>query len=130
MNEEIDENLKDLFRLIKVLREKGIMDLIISIAENYEDLFEIIAHWLSKPSNLNAAKNLALIYGFSKRVDSEKFREVIFALAKGIEKGYEEAKKEEKIGLVGLLRLLNDKDFNRGLRAFLGVLKGMGEYLK
>jgi len=38
--------------------------------------------------------------------------------------------KEKKIGIIGILRAINDPDINRSIRVILAILKGMGEELK
>jgi uncharacterized protein YjgD (DUF1641 family) len=129
--EEINEEvLKQLVNLINNLEKKNVLKLLNSIVEKSDELIESLTTWLLKPDNINAIKNLLLIVGFSKNVEFDKLQKLTFALSKGINKGVEEMKKEKKLGLISIIRMINDPDINRSIRVILAVLKGMGEALK
>ncbi len=129
--EEINEEvLKQLVDLINNLEKKNVLKLLNSIVEKSDELIESLTTWLLKPDNINAIKNLLLIVGFSKNVEFDKLQKLTFALSKGINKGVEEMKKEKKLGLISIIRMINDPDINRSIRVILAILKGMGEALK
>ncbi len=129
--EEINEEvLKQLVNLINNLEKKNVLKLLNSIVEKSDELIESLTTWLLKPDNINAIKNLLLIVGFSKNVEFDKLQKLTFALSKGINKGVEEMKKEKKLGLISIIRMINDPDINRSIRVILAILKGMGEALK
>jgi len=129
--EEINEEvLKQLVDLINNFEKKNVLKLLNSIVEKSDELIESLTTWLLKPDNINAIKNLLLIVGFSKNVEFDKLQKLTFALSKGINKGVEEMKKEKKLGLISIIRMINDPDINRSIRVILAILKGMGEALK
>jgi len=129
--EEINEEvLKQLVDLINNFEKKNVLKLLNSIVEKSDELIESLTTWLLKPDNINAIKNLLLIVGFSKNMEFDKLQKLTFALSKGINKGVEEMKKEKKLGLISIIRMINDPDINRSIRVILAILKGMGEALK
>jgi len=129
--EEIsEESLNEIIKLLKNLQNKNAIKFLNSFLEKSDEILDAFLSWINRPENTNIVQNLLLVVGFSKNVEFEKFKKIIKALAYGINKGYEEIEKENKIGVVGLLRALRDPDINRSIRLILSILKSMGEKLK
>ncbi|MFP3190801.1 MAG: DUF1641 domain-containing protein [Thermoproteota archaeon] len=129
--EEIsDESLNEIIKLLKNLQNKNAIKFLNSFLEKSDEILDAFLSWINRPENTNIVQNLLLVVGFSKNVEFEKFKKILKALAYGINKGYEEIEKENKIGVVGLLRALRDPDINRSIRLILSILKSMGEKLK
>jgi len=129
--EEIsEESLNEIIKLLKNLQNKNAIKFLNSFLEKSDEILDAFLSWINRPENTNIVQNLLLVVGFSKNVEFEKFKKILKALAYGINKGYEEIEKENKIGVVGLLRALRDPDINRSIRLILSILKSMGEKLK
>jgi uncharacterized protein YjgD (DUF1641 family) len=124
------ETLEELAKLLNNLEEKKILKFLNSFLEKSDEMLEVILTWMNRPENTNMIKNFFLIFGFLKNVEFEKLNKIAKALAHGINKAYDELGKEKKIGIIGILRAINDPDINRSIRVILAILKGMGEELK
>jgi|GEM_PF-685555 uncharacterized protein YjgD (DUF1641 family) len=131
VEEEIkEETLEEFVKLLNNLEEKKVLKLLNSLLEKSDEISEVILTWVNRPENTNMIQNFFLILGFLRNVEFEKLNKISQALSHGINKAYEELKNEKKIGIIGLLKAINDPDINRSIRIILAILKGMGEELR
>ncbi|WP_339232703.1 DUF1641 domain-containing protein [Geobacillus sp. FSL W8-0032] len=74
--------------------------------------------------------HLFSIAGLAASLDPEKTAKLLGQLAAGVMDAYEQTEAEtKKIGLLDLLRALNDPDTNRAIRFGLSALKAIGQQL-
>ena len=123
----ITESLSELLAVAQKLHEKGFLRMLSTLLDKSGDVSRAFIDWMSEPDNVRFIRNAALLYGVLKDVDSEKLRRFAFGLNKALEVASAEMEKEKKVGMVGLVKALNDPDVNRGVRAMVGLLKGLGE---
>lgn len=125
-----EETLEEFVKFLNNLEEKKVLKFLNSLLKNFDEILEVTLTWMNIPENKNMIQNFFLILGFLRGVEFEKLNKISQALAHSINKAYEELGNEKKIGIIGILRAINDPDINRSIRIILAILKGMGEKLK
>ena len=122
-----------LLPLLKRLKEAGIIDLFAGITKDYVPTdVEFLGHFFSSReftySILKSANLvLSLLYALSDEKVSDTVKNVMFNL-RGIIDGVSESQKDNSpLSIIDLYRLSRDRNAVRGIRAYVAVMRSIGE---
>ncbi|QQE80655.1 DUF1641 domain-containing protein [Alicyclobacillus sp. SO9] len=122
------EDVEQLFRVVHLLQEKGLLDVAAAALEQGQDLLEILVRQANGPGSLGGIKSLiAVVQGMTK-LDAS----VVSAVFTGLGKASQViagGEAEEISGLWDIVRVMRDSDVTTGLTAIFAILKAVGQQL-
>ncbi|BBW98680.1 DUF1641 domain-containing protein [Geobacillus icigianus] len=125
-----EEAVRELLTLIEQLHESGLLEAANALLKAREDVAKIVVGQLNQKPVTTMINHLFSIAGLAASLDPEKTAKLLGQLAAGVMDAYEQTEAEtKKIGLLDLLRALNDPDTNRAIRFGLSALKAIGQQL-
>ncbi|QRF74867.1 hypothetical protein Thermo_00359 [Thermoplasmatales archaeon] len=110
-------------RLVKALSESGLISIITSIAENYQDVLATLTEELSDTRMSNFIRNLSAIYTLLSRIPPDIVRGFVNNSADEIISGAKNGD-HKSLGLLSVNSLIKDSDVSSGLRILIGMMKG------
>lgn len=117
--------LRELLELIRLLDDRGFLRFATDLLRSEDRVVEVLAERVPAEELRRAAHNLWVVLRTFREVDPL----TLGALARGIPTAFDEARKAETEGPIGLLDVLSslrDPEVNRGVRMLLGFLRGFG----
>jgi uncharacterized protein YjgD (DUF1641 family) len=129
MSEEI-EALGEAMNLLITLHRRGVLRILSAVLDKADEVTDEVVTWLSSPENTRTTRNAAAIYALMRELDPSELKAILNALNNGLDSGFSELRIERRLGILDILRYLNDPDVNRALRFILAFLKGMGASLQ
>lgn len=110
-------------RLVKALSYSGVISIITSIAENYQDVLATFTEELSDTRMSNFIRNLSAIYTLLSRIPPDLVMGFVNNSADEIISGAKSGD-HKPLGLLAVNSLIKDPDVSSGLRILIGMLKG------
>ncbi len=122
LDEDAIEGLEKIIRILKTLNKIGILDILESVLT--PEIIGSLARYLMSGGLLRLVDGLETLTEALGELEFEKIGEAM-PLVKGALEGIPE--KAERVGLLGLLGKLRDRDIQRGLGVVMEILKAVGK---
>jgi uncharacterized protein YjgD (DUF1641 family) len=130
---EVAENqnsLLDTLQLLQELHDSGILEAISSLVKAKEEVAKIAVGQITREPVTNLINNAMAAGGAMTALDPEMTKKLMSSVTKGLEKAEHGLQTHSKVGILDLLKVMNDPDINRAIGFGLNLLKGIGEGLK
>jgi uncharacterized protein YjgD (DUF1641 family) len=124
------DSLLETLQLLQELHDSGILDALNSLVKAKEKVAKIAVGQMTREPVTNLINNTMAAGGALTTLDPVMTKKLMGSVAKGIEKAEQGLKEDSKVGILDLLKVLNDPDINRAIGFGLNLLKGVGEGLK
>jgi uncharacterized protein YjgD (DUF1641 family) len=124
------ESLFDTLHLLQELHNSGILETVNSLVQAKEEVAKIAVGQMTRKPITNLLNNAMAAGGALTALDPEMTKKLMGSVAKGLEKAEQGLGSNSKVGILDLLKVLNDPDINRAIGFGLNLLKGIGEGLK
>jgi uncharacterized protein YjgD (DUF1641 family) len=124
------DSLLETLQLLQELHNSGILEAAGSLIKAKEEVAKIAVSQMTREPVTNMINNLMAAGGALTALDPEMTKKLIGSVAKGMEKAEKGLQSNSKVGVLDLLKVLNDPDINRAIGFGLNLLKGIGEGLK
>ncbi|QQE76865.1 DUF1641 domain-containing protein [Alicyclobacillus sp. SO9] len=125
---EYTQDIEQMMRLLRLLREKGILDAGAAVLEQGHDLLEILVHQANHPGSIGGIKNIiAVVQGMTK-IDA-KLVAAVFNGVSDASRVISSGDADDIGDLWDIVRVLRDRDVNQGLTAVFAVLKSVGQHV-
>ncbi|MBG9450979.1 hypothetical protein ABE67_17075 [Cytobacillus firmus] len=120
------EALSSAIDIIGQLQKSGILDIIQGFLHSKEKVAAIAIDQVNQPNMHNIIRNGFNTVDFLGSLDPQQMNIMMSAVTKGLDESSEVMKRNEKTGVLGLMKALRDPDINLAINSMLGFLKGMG----
>lgn len=124
------DSLLDTLQLLQELHNSGILEAMNSLVKAKEKVAKIAVGQMTREPVTNLINNAMAAGGALTTLDPEMTQKLMNGVAKGLEKAEQGLQSNSKVGILDLLKVLNDPDINRAIGFGLNLLKGVGEGLK
>lgn len=124
------DSLLETLQLLQELHDSGILDALNSLVKAKEKVAKIAVGQMTREPVTNLINNTMAAGGALTTIDPEMTKKLMGSVALGIEKAQQGLQEDSKVGILDLLKVLNDPDINRAIGFGLNLLKGVGEGLK
>jgi uncharacterized protein YjgD (DUF1641 family) len=124
------DSLSDTLLLLQELHNSGILEAANSLVKAKEEVAKIAVGQMTRKPVTNIINNLMVAGGSLTAMDPEMTKKLMGSVAKGLEKAEQGLQSNSKVGILDLIKVLNDPDINRAIGFGLNLLKGIGEGLK
>lgn len=124
------DSLLDTLQLLQELHNSGILEAMNSLVKTKEQVAKIAVGQMTREPVTNLINNAMAAGGALTTLDPEMTKKLMNGVAKGLEKADQGLQSNSKVGILDLLKVLNDPDINRAIGFGLNLLKGVGEGLK
>src|SRR6184192_4074455 len=124
------DSLLDTLQLVQELHNSGILAAINSLVKAKEEVAKIAVGQMTREPVSNIINNAMAAGGALTALEPEMTKKLMGSVAKGLEKAEQGLQANSKVGILDLLKVLNDPDINRAIGFGLNLLKGIGEGLK
>lgn len=126
---ELDEAITDLARIAYRLKESGLLDMLVALADQYEELLQGLGADQRVYHTIAAAQ--AVLDGM-RNADPWKYKPAIQLMTHCAMQGMdpEELSKAKPVGLLGLLGALRDPDISFGLGVLLAMAKKVARCMR
>ncbi len=116
--------------IIGELHHIGALEAANAMLQAKDKLAKIAIGQISREPVTNIINNLMGAAGTLSKVDAEASKKLLGSVVSGLQEGQAYIQNEKKVGLLDLLKVLNDPDINRAIGFGIHFLKGMGKELK
>ncbi len=124
------DSLLEMLQLLQELHSSGILEAVNSLVKVKEQVAKIAVDQMTRQPVTNLINNAMAAGGALTSLDPEMTKKLMGSLAKGFEKAEQGLQVHSKVGILDLLKVLQDPDINRAIGFGLNLLKGIGEGLK
>lgn len=124
------DSLLDTLQLLQELHNSGILEAMNSLVKAKEQVAKVAVGQMTREPVTNLINNAMAAGGALTTLDPEMTKKLMNGVAKGLEKADQGLQSNSKVGILDLLKVLNDPDINRAIGFGLNLLKGVGEGLK
>lgn len=111
------------------MHKAGLLDVAQGMLKNRQELAVIGINQLNKSGAQRFIKNGMGLVQFLGELDPERLKQVMGAMAHGLESALDERQPTRPAGMWGMLKTLRDPDVNTSLGVMMNFLRGMGEGL-
>jgi uncharacterized protein YjgD (DUF1641 family) len=125
-----DIALNKMIDILSELNENGILEAVHSMLLAKEKIAAIALGQITREPVTNLINNVMGAAGALTSLDPETTKKLINGLTTGIAEANQHLIKPKKVGVLDLLKILNDPDINRAIGFSLQFLKGLGKGLK
>jgi uncharacterized protein YjgD (DUF1641 family) len=125
-----DIALNKMINILSELNENGMLEAVHSMLLAKEKIAAITLSQVTREPVTNLINNLMGAAGALTSLDPETTKKLINGLTTGIAEANQHLIEPKKVGVLDLLKVLNDPDINRAIGFSLQFLKGLGKGLK
>jgi uncharacterized protein YjgD (DUF1641 family) len=125
-----DEALTKALDIIGELHDIGALDAANAMLEAKEKIASIALGQVSREPITNMINNLMGAAGVLTKMDPETTAKLLDSVVAGVKQGETFIDSEKKVGVLDLMKVMNDPDINRAMGFGINFLKGMGQELK
>ncbi len=122
--EKLESTVSSIIRVTDALQSSGLLPMVTSLLEHYEDTMKIIVDQVSTEKTSQFINNLLTIYTLLSSIDQKRLLSIIKSISDTIN-SVEKFRSQESLGLLALLRLMKDPDVSAGLRAAFDMIGGL-----
>ncbi|WP_407408084.1 DUF1641 domain-containing protein [Peribacillus sp.] len=126
-NEEV---LNSLFNILGELNDSGVLDAATSMLRGKEQIAKVALGQVTREPVTNLINTLMGATGALMKADTDQVTKLLSSALAGIDEGSKFIETDKKIGVMSLVKVLNDPDINRAIGFGIHFLKGMGKELK
>ncbi|MCM3180279.1 DUF1641 domain-containing protein [Cytobacillus horneckiae] len=127
---ENEDTINNLFKILGELNDSGILQATNSMLKGKEEIAKIALGQVSREPVTNLINTLMGATAALMEADAEQTTKLIKSAMSGIDEGKSFLESEHKIGVMNLVKVLNDPDINRAIGFGIHFLRGMGKGLK
>ncbi|MED1739835.1 DUF1641 domain-containing protein [Bacillus swezeyi] len=127
---ENEDAVSKTMKLLGELNGLGVLDAADSMVQAKEDIAKIALGQLSREPAKNLINTAIAAGGALTKADPEVMGKLLESIIAGTKQGQDFLKDDKKVGVLDLLKAMNDPDINRAVGFGLQFLKGMGKALK
>ncbi|WP_307892049.1 DUF1641 domain-containing protein [Bacillus swezeyi] len=127
---ENEDAVSKTMKLLGELNGLGVLDAADSMVQAKEDIAKIALDQLSREPAKNLINTAIAAGGALTKADPEVMGKLLEGIIAGTKQGQDFLKDDKKVGILDLLKAMNDPDINRAVGFGLQFLKGMGKALK
>ncbi|UOR11753.1 DUF1641 domain-containing protein [Halobacillus amylolyticus] len=124
------ESLLILLEIVEELHKSGLLDIAKGMLKTRHKLGVLAMDELDKPAVHDLVKSGISTFNFLTKINSDQLDGLLDGVSSGLEESSKSLQTNEKVGMWGLMKSINDPDINRSITTLLGFLQGMGQGLK
>ncbi|MFC9600344.1 DUF1641 domain-containing protein [Peribacillus butanolivorans] len=126
-NEDV---LNNLFKILGELNESGVLEAANSMLQGKEQIAKIALQQVTRQPVTNLINTLMGATGALMNADAAQSTKLLNSALAGVDEANKFLQTDKKIGVMNLMKTLNDPDINRAIGFGIHFLKGMGKELK
>jgi uncharacterized protein YjgD (DUF1641 family) len=127
---ENDEALNQILAIVGELNEMGVLEAANSMLQAKDEIAKVALDQVAREPVTNMINNLMGVAGALTSLDPETTTKLANSLTSGLDEGNKHLESNKKVGVLDLMKVLNDPDINRAVGFGIHFLKGMGKGLK
>lgn len=127
---ENEDVLNSLFDILGELNDSGVLDAATSMLRGKEQIAKVALGQVTREPVTNLINTLMGATGALMKADTDQVTKLLNSALSGIDEGSKFIETDKKIGVMNLVKVLNDPDINRAIGFGVHFLKGMGKELK
>lgn len=127
---EQEQALSKILQITGELEEAGVIDAAQAMVNARENLTQIAVDQASREPITNAINHLLNVSSLLTSMDPHITEKLVESVKSGFHEVELYGQNEQKIGMLDLLKSLNDPDVNRAVKFGMHFLKGMGKGLE
>ncbi|MFB5191780.1 DUF1641 domain-containing protein [Alicyclobacillus fastidiosus] len=125
---ETAEGIVEALHLLQDLEERGVIPLLRALVEQGDDVLRVLLGLFKRDQTIGGVKNVMALLQVFSAIPKDSMNTVLAGVAGGLEEA-SAAQANEKFGVYGLLKTLQDPDVSRAISFLTSFLKGMGRAL-
>ncbi|MGE7778521.1 DUF1641 domain-containing protein [Peribacillus sp. NPDC097264] len=125
-----EEMLNSVFNILGELNDCGVLDAATSMLRGKEQIAKVALGQVTREPVTNLINTLMGATGALMKADTDQVTKLLSSALAGIDEGSKFIETDKKIGVMNLVKVLNDPDINRAIGFGIHFLKGMGKELK
>lgn len=125
-----EEALNQMFNIVGELNDIGMLEAANSMLKAKEPIAKIVLGQVTREPVTNLINNMMGAAGALTDLDPELTKKLVSSVLTGMDEGNQHLQSNKKVGILDLMKVLNDPDINRAIGFGLHFLKGMGKGLK
>ncbi|AXN38689.1 helical membrane plugin domain-containing protein [Peribacillus butanolivorans] len=126
-NEDV---LNNMFKILGELNESGVLEAANSMLQGKEQIAKIALQQVTRQPVTNLINTLMGATGALMNADATQSTKLLNSALAGVDEANKFLQTDKKIGVMNLMKTLNDPDINRAIGFGIHFLKGMGKELK
>jgi len=126
---EQEQALNKILKITGDLDDAGVFDAVQAMLKAKEDITRIAVHQVSREPITNLINHLLNASSLLTVIDPEVTAKLTESVKSGLNEAELQSGNNEKIGVMTLMKSINDPDINRAIKFGLHFLKGMGKGL-
>lgn len=126
-NEDV---LNSLFNILGDLNDSGVLDAATSMLKGKEQIAKVALGQVTREPVTKLINTLMGATGALMKADADQVTKLLTSALAGMDEGSKFIETDKKIGVMSLVKVLNDPDINRAIGFGVHFLKGMGKELK
>ncbi|MFE0503868.1 DUF1641 domain-containing protein [Peribacillus butanolivorans] len=126
-NEDV---LNNMFKILGELNESGVLEAANSMLQGKEQIAKIALQQVTRQPVTNLINTLMGATGALMNADAAQSTKLLNSALAGVDEANKFLQTDKKIGVMNLMKTLNDPDINRAIGFGIHFLKGMGKELK
>lgn len=127
---ENDDALNRILGIVRELNDMGVLEAADSMLQAKEQIAKVALGQITREPVTNLINNLMGAAGALTNLNPETTTKLVNSLTSGIDEGNKHLENNKKVGMLDLMKVLNDPDINRAVGFGIHFLKGMGKGLK
>ena len=125
-----DEALNQILKIVGELNDMGVLEAANSMLQAKEQIAKVALGQVTREPVTNMINNLMGAAGALTNLDPETTTKLVNSLTSGLDAGNKHLENGKKVGVLDLMKVLNDPDINRAIGFGIHFLKGLGKGLK
>ncbi|MGE6718783.1 DUF1641 domain-containing protein [Peribacillus frigoritolerans] len=125
-----EDALNNMFKIVNELNDSGVFEAATSMLQGKEQIAKIALQQITRQPVTNLINTLMGATGALMNADAAQSTKLLNSALAGIDEGNKFLQADKRIGVLELMKTLNDPDINRAIGFGVHFLKGMGKELK
>lgn len=125
-----EDALNNMFKIVNELNDSGVFEAATSMLQGKEQIAKIALQQITRQPVTNLINTVMGATGALMNADAAQSTKLLNSALAGIDEGNKFLHADKKIGVLELMKTLNDPDINRAIGFGVHFLKGMGKELK
>lgn len=126
---EQEQAIQKILELTSELDHAGILDAVHAMLKAKEEIAEIAVNQTSREPVTNLINHVMNASSLLTAIDPAVTAKMVASIKSGVHEAELYGQNDEKIGMLDLIKSINDPDMNRAIKFGLHFLKGMGKEL-
>lgn len=125
-----DQAINKIMNIVNELNDIGVLEAANAMLQAKEKIAKIALGQVTREPVTNMINNLMGAAGALTNLDPELTKKLVGGLTAGLDEGSKHLQSNQKIGILDLIKVLNDPDINRAIGFGIHFMKGLGKGLK